>query len=181
MPFKPTSRDRNTSDEAESSQPLLGNAGNIHNQTIFSIDDDDDDQGEGTILTAKTDHAVRFREEPQIIGPPLRSTLASREAEYELDSDELDEADDVETIPQRSQSDQSMPLLVGLFDSARRSTDAPNSHEMSGGPDYDLEELAAKATAGGGLFDSIANMANSILGAGEVLCAPSRVSRAHIL
>jgi len=31
----------------------------------------------------------------------------------------------------------------------------------------DLDEIAAKRTAGGGLFDSIANMANSILGAGK--------------
>ena len=30
----------------------------------------------------------------------------------------------------------------------------------------DLEEIAAKRTAGGGMMDSIANMANSILGAG---------------
>lgn len=64
-----------------------------------------------------------------------------------------------------------MPLLVGLFDAsaARRSLDAPNGHEMSTVNQYDLEELAAKPTAGGGLVDSIANMANSILGAGEYL------------
>jgi len=31
----------------------------------------------------------------------------------------------------------------------------------------DLDEIAAKRTAGGGMFDSIANMANSILGAGK--------------
>lgn len=34
--------------------------------------------------------------------------------------------------------------------------------------DIDLEELAAKPSAGGGLIDSIANMANSILGAGII-------------
>jgi hypothetical protein len=33
----------------------------------------------------------------------------------------------------------------------------------------DLDELAAKRTAGGGLLDPIANMANSILGAGAFL------------
>lgn len=37
--------------------------------------------------------------------------------------------------------------------------------------DVDLEELAAKRTAGGGMLDSIANMANSILGAGMFRCS----------
>ncbi|KAG6866353.1 hypothetical protein C0991_005274 [Blastosporella zonata] len=170
MPSKFAKKDRNASDEAEYSKPLLGSTAN-QNQTIFSVEDDNEDQDEGPILNSRTDHSVRFTEEPHIIGPPLRSTLASREAEYELDSDELDEADDVENLPQRGRSEQSMPLLVGLLDTARRSTDGPNGHEMSGGSDYDLDELAAKATAGGGLLDSIANMANSILGAGVFLRA----------
>lgn len=34
------------------------------------------------------------------------------------------------------------------------------------GTNVDLDELAKKRTAGGGLLDSVANMANSILGAG---------------
>ena len=69
----------------------------------------------------------------------------------------------------RGHTDQSMPLLVGLFNSsaARRSMDAPNGHELSTVGQYDLEELAAKPSAGGGLLDSVANMANSILGAGK--------------
>lgn len=33
--------------------------------------------------------------------------------------------------------------------------------------DVDLEAIAAKRTAGGGMLDSVANMANSILGAGR--------------
>ena len=36
-----------------------------------------------------------------------------------------------------------------------------------GGEEVDLEELAKKRTAGGSLVDSVANMANAILGAGE--------------
>ena len=69
-----------------------------------------------------------------------------------------------------------MPLLVGLFDSAtaRRSMDGSLRLEPRGElggelPDenIDLEELAAKRTAGGGMLDSVANMANSILGAGN--------------
>lgn len=99
--------------------------------------------------------------------------------EFDLDSDELDETSVQDlgghnAIPQ-SPREQQMPLLVGLFDSSasRRSLDA--SMQMNGtngnsviiGEDtLDLEELAAKRTAGGGLADSIANMANSILGAG---------------
>jgi sodium-coupled neutral amino acid transporter 11 len=69
-----------------------------------------------------------------------------------------------------------MPLLVGLADTAavRRSADGgiallrldgtPFSPDGETGPT--LEELAARRTAGGGMLDSIANMANSILGAG---------------
>jgi sodium-coupled neutral amino acid transporter 11 len=39
----------------------------------------------------------------------------------------------------------------------------------SGNDEVDLEEMAAKRIAGGGMIDSVANMANSILGAGNVL------------
>ncbi|KAF9268878.1 AAAP amino acid permease [Marasmius fiardii PR-910] len=74
-----------------------------------------------------------------------------------------------------------MPLIVGLFEtSARRSLDAPvplgeNGYDPA--VNVDLEELAAKRTAGGGLLDSIANMANSILGAG-IIGLPYAVSQA---
>jgi sodium-coupled neutral amino acid transporter 11 len=65
-----------------------------------------------------------------------------------------------------------MPLLVGLFDSSasrRRSTDLSLSLGQSNGTEngeIDLEELATKSSSGGGMIDSVANMANSILGAG---------------
>ena len=71
-----------------------------------------------------------------------------------------------------------MPLLVGLMDSAsaRRSTDGTLQLQYQNGTaaddlseNIDLEELAAKQTAGGGMLDSVANMANSILGAGIVI------------
>lgn len=89
--------------------------------------------------------------------------------EFDLDSDEIDEQDDLPTPP--GHVDQSMPLLVGLFDSSasRRSLDAGDAHEMRGEGDYDLEEIATKRMAGGSIIDSIANMANSILGAGKNL------------
>lgn len=75
----------------------------------------------------------------------------------------------------RRNGEQNMPLLVGLADTsaARRSLETPLS---ATGPDtaedgyLDLEELARKRTAGGNMFDSVANMANSILGAGMLPC-----------
>jgi len=62
-----------------------------------------------------------------------------------------------------------MPLLVGLLDAStvRRSLDIPMG--VDGAPTYsdvDLDALAAKQGRGGGMLNSIANMANSILGAG---------------
>lgn len=80
--------------------------------------------------------------------------------------------------------DQSMPLLVGLLDSAtaRRSLDGTLQLQYQNGSNYptddiDLEELAAKQSAGGGLLDSVANMANSILGAGIVIIKPPVIFR----
>lgn len=68
-----------------------------------------------------------------------------------------------------------MPLLVGLLDSsARRSLDVSiplhqgNGNGTSYGNEIDLETLAAKHSTGGGMVDSVANMANSILGAGII-------------
>lgn len=66
-----------------------------------------------------------------------------------------------------------MPLLIGLVDhsAARQSLDIPLSMNGVGSAEdgyRDLEELAAKRTAGGNMVDSIANMANSILGAGKI-------------
>lgn len=92
-----------------------------------------------------------------------------------MDTDELDEnaVEQLETTgagaPEREQR---MPLLVGLMDSAaaRRSLDTSLSMTEVDGErqtcDVDLEELASKRTAGGSMIDSVANMANSILGAG---------------
>lgn len=89
-------------------------------------------------------------------------------AEYELDSDEIDDEPEITSTP-RGHMSPNMPLIVGLLDSSRRSFDSPLPLNGANGRvgDLDLEAIAAKRTAGGGLFDSIANMANSILGAGE--------------
>ena len=69
-------------------------------------------------------------------------------------------------------SGQSMPLLVGLLETANlRSPATTRGISMEngghGGEEVDLEELAKKRTTGGSIIDSVANMANAILGAGE--------------
>ncbi|KAL5506963.1 hypothetical protein ACEPAH_6419 [Sanghuangporus vaninii] len=151
---------------------------------IFSVDDDEDEEeivGRNTDdeTHANKSRSVRFQEEVRVIGPPLRSTMASREAEYDLDSDELDD-DSLAHVPEnpldsgrrpRRNGEQTMPLLIGLVDqsTARQSIDIPLTSNGVGSAEdgyTDLEELAAKRTAGGNMLDSIANMANSILGAG---------------
>jgi sodium-coupled neutral amino acid transporter 11 len=71
-----------------------------------------------------------------------------------------------------------MPLLVGLLDSThiQRSQDGSMLLASSGQSeeevDEELEGLVAKRKNGGGMLDSIANMANSILGAGECRFRP---------
>lgn len=137
---------------------------------------------------------VRFQEEAQVIGPPLRSTTQSREAEFELDSDDFDESTLEDSGSDRARSTSPrprksrqppIPLLAGLMGSqgTRRTPDTmvpmyePAAH---GGPStspVDIEEMAAKQRAGGNLFDSVANMANSILGAG-IIGLPYAMSQA---
>lgn len=192
--------------EAETRQPLLEEESH-NDRVIFSVADDGEEDYPAHQLdvaqqpevpkkerTQRTSRSVRFQEDVRIIGPPLRSTIQSREArtlcqtlhhtpeadivmfsEFELDTDELDDTsiDALETqYPpnSRANGDQRMPLLVGLLDSsaARRSIDTPLSEDGDAFDEHvDLEELAAKQTAGGSMIDSVANMANSILGAGE--------------
>lgn len=66
-----------------------------------------------------------------------------------------------------------MPLLVGLLDSTQiqRSQDGSILLTQSGQNrdeiNEELEGIIAKGKHGGGMLDSIANMANSILGAGQ--------------
>ena len=92
--------------------------------------------------------------------------------EYELDSDDIDDETAVQSSLEHGThqgGEQSMPLLVGLLDASaiRRSLDIPMGLDgASECADVDLDELAAKQSSGGGILNSIANMANSILGAG---------------
>jgi len=108
-------------------------------------------------------------------------------SEFELDEDELDDAAlaqlsisnaQLTSRPplSRENSEQRMPLLVGLLDSATHRAPA-TTHGLSLGRrsdveadqngHADVEALANVRNKGGGLLDSIANMANSILGAGR--------------
>ena len=43
-----------------------------------------------------------------------------------------------------------------------------DSESQGTSPDFDLSEVVAKQHAGGGMLDSVANMTNSILGAGKL-------------
>ncbi|KAH7339540.1 amino acid transporter [Rhizoctonia solani] len=183
-------RSKNKNSGSEAQEPLLGRGDDEHAEVVFAIDDED----EGT--SAFRDNEGRSRS-PVImggsIGPPLRSTIQSREAEFELDSDVLDPEDEVAGIA----SSQRMPLLVGLADASevRRNPDLP-LHTFSNGQTgtamvngrvvfdddelsrrVDLTELAAQQHKGGNMLDSMFNMANSILGAG-IIGLPYAVSQA---
>ncbi|CDO69241.1 hypothetical protein BN946_scf185042.g143 [Trametes cinnabarina] len=182
---------RTRPEEPGVSEPLLNTSEediSPHDDAVlFSVegeDDEEDHEGVGTgngRHAAKSGHSVRFDDQVEVreFAPPLRSMMESRETEYELDSDDLDgialsqlEGSQESTSRaggRRSRRDQSMPLLVGLLDASavRRSMDSPeNVYEAE--PRIDLEELASKRIAGGNMFDSVANMANSILGAGII-------------
>ena len=90
--------------------------------------------------------------------------------EFDLDSEDIEDGTYVPTVP--DQADQRMPLLVGLLDSTRiqRSQDGSIPLMRDGQnmdeADEELEGIIARGKHGGGMLDSIANMANSILGAG---------------
>ncbi|KAG1770441.1 amino acid transporter [Suillus occidentalis] len=143
------------------------------NQIVFSVDDEDSESSSAEPWSAvrRTEPSVRFQEEVQVIGPPLRSTIQSREAEYELDSDDFDDASlaDIQREQRRPRGaprrERTMPLLVGLMDAsaARRTPDTIIPMDLG---NVDLDDLAEKQWSGGGLLNSVANMANSILGAG---------------
>ncbi|KAF7315652.1 Aa-trans domain-containing protein [Mycena indigotica] len=164
----------------EAAQPLLQDDDN----TIFALDSDEEE--ESALNTPRRN--VRFQEEVQVIAPAAEVLDVEQRngcliaSEFDQDTDELDE--DSQSQVRAGSRNQSMPLLVGLFDASHsRGVDVSvpllhvNGTNGSSGPDVDLEALAAKRVAGGGLIDSIANMANSILGAG-IIGLPYAVSQA---
>lgn len=153
----------------EDTNPLLS-----PEHSLFSIVDDDDDLDATSALDP--DNNALKHDQVHVISQPLRSTISSREAEYDLDPDDLDDDTSLRQLENTrvTPNDQSMPLLVGLIDSsARRSTDFSlplNQHNGHGSmeDEFDLDALASKRTSGGSLLNSTANMANSILGAGII-------------
>lgn len=196
--FATNSRAREAAADGEARQPLL-NASHedVSNQVVFSVDDEDSESSSAEPWSSvwRTEPSVRFQEEVQVIGPPLRSTIQSREAEYELDSDDFDDASlaDIQREQRRSRGaarrERTMPLLVGLMDAsaARRTPDtiipmyeADTEGNEEGLGNVDLENLAEKQWSGGGLLNSVANMANSILGAG-IIGLPYAVSQAGFI
>jgi len=72
-----TRRDRSGATDAEHAQPLLGLRHD--DRTILPVEVADHDIEATALDSSRTDLSVRFQEEVQVIGPPLRSTLASRE------------------------------------------------------------------------------------------------------
>lgn len=82
-------RDRNAAENGEASQPLLNGShedltpdAEDHSHLLFSATDDDDSESHSSgrsVTPRRGEHTVRFREEVQVIGPPLRSTIHSRE------------------------------------------------------------------------------------------------------
>ncbi|KAG1878119.1 amino acid transporter [Suillus subalutaceus] len=199
--FATNSRAREAAADGEARQPLLNashedvSADSDH--VVFSVDDEDSESSSAEPWSSvrRTEPIVRFQEEVQVIGPPLRSTIQSREAEYELDSDDFDDASlaDIQREQRRSRGasrrERTMPLLVGLMDAsaARRTPDtiipmyeADSAENGEGLRNVDLDNLAEKQWSGGGLLNSVANMANSILGAG-IIGLPYAVSQAGFI
>ncbi|KAF8608806.1 amino acid transporter [Ceratobasidium sp. AG-I] len=181
------SKNKNSGRDGQN-EPLLGDE---EHEVVFALDDEDEG---GSSLGHEGSRSGLGRDE-RTYGPPLRSTMQSREAEFDLDSDVLDPEDAPDTSNAASQS---MPLLVGLADASaiRRNPDLP-LHTLSNGvigagmvngrvvydddedpaSRVDLAELAARQHSGGNLLDSMFNMANSILGAG-IIGLPYAVSQA---
>ncbi|KAF9222527.1 amino acid transporter [Gyrodon lividus] len=197
-------RDRIAAGDGEASRPLLNGsqedlevarASEDSRELLFAVQDDQDLESNSVYSDShpcRVEHTVRFQEEVQVIGPPLRSTVQSREAEYELDSDDFDDTALAEIGRQQRRlrsprsdrrRERPIPLLVGLMDSSTSQrtpeTTIPMYESGTQGSltNLDLGEVATKQHAGGGMLDSVANMANSILGAG-IIGLPYAVSQA---
>lgn len=85
--FSQSSKQRDGNGEA--SQPLLngshedltGGDPQDHPHLLFTAPDDEDSEGHSShsVTPRRGEHTVRFREDVQVIGPPLKSTTQSRE------------------------------------------------------------------------------------------------------
>lgn len=140
--------------------------------------DDNDDSDSAVLTTARSSpippavtesassaSASPLRRDSSDYYPPLpiKSHTSSREQEFELDDDELDD------------SDGDGPLLEGLLHTTgtrRASSDSrrpkAGDEEQTAGEGLDDEPLPEWLSKGAGVLAGIANMSNSILGAGIV-------------
>jgi sodium-coupled neutral amino acid transporter 11 len=80
-------KDRAKPSDGESSAPLLGSSrqDSVDENVIFAVGDVEDEptnvhSGRESPYTERPEQSVRFQEEVQVIGLPLRSTIQSREA-----------------------------------------------------------------------------------------------------
>lgn len=100
--------------------------------------------------------------EPNYYPPqPLKSTYPSREAQFDLDSDDID-TDEHEQLEE--------PLMQGLLQK-RISGERSRRGQQGGDIEYGggtADEPPDWLTKGAGVFAGIANMSNSILGAGII-------------
>ena len=83
--FNSSSRQQKPNGDENARQPLLDEE-DRNGHVLFSVDDDEEgaaehfDRNEDEESRPNKTRSVRFQEEVRIIAPPLRSTLASREA-----------------------------------------------------------------------------------------------------
>ena len=174
-----------------------------HKHVLFALDDEDDgDDGLGQVAPSgnpANEHAPKADEDARTslgeddgittskppIGPrlKLKSTSASREAQFEADSDDLEEEMEYQEAtvlhdqlggPNRPRS-ASIPLIDRIPDRMRMSMDSLSTPIREGlrvatraVPGWDGEGLPDWLKRGAGTFDGTVNMANSILGAGVV-------------
>jgi solute carrier family 38 (sodium-coupled neutral amino acid transporter), member 11 len=118
------------------------------------------DQPNSPLFDLDTDDDPAHHDESSYYPPqPLKSTYPSREAQFDLDSDDID-TDDHEQLEE--------PLMEGLLQkrsSGERSRRGEGKDiEREGGAEQPPDWL----TKGAGVFAGIANMSNSILGAGII-------------
>ncbi|GAA5919445.1 hypothetical protein JCM1841_002397 [Sporobolomyces salmonicolor] len=127
-------------------------------RSIYQYDADDDP-------TASTSRLVDDDPDSYYPPKPLASNISSRETQFDLDSDEL-EASDYDTSSHE-------PLMEGLLHhprAMRGSIDLRAEDRRLKDLERDAEEerMPDWLTRGGGVLAGIANMSNSILGAGII-------------
>lgn len=137
------------------------------NNLLFGLNDEVDDEGD-------VDESSYYPPKP------LKSTIPSKELEYELDSDELEESDRLSLEgggstnnrlsrgAEEGEGEEDEPLLMeGLLQSSirRGSVDITRTNNNNVRP-TEGEQLNRKG--GASISSGIANMSNSILGAGII-------------